>query len=64
HLLKNINGERNFLNRCIESKEKGYLEISRNNINIFLEMLKIFGILSNNHRYDVLQIIEFILNSK
>ncbi|EIK4796589.1 R.Pab1 family restriction endonuclease, partial [Campylobacter coli] len=50
--------------RCIESKEKGYLEISRNNINIFLEMLKIFGILSNNHRYDVLQIIEFILNSK
>ncbi|EPH6538737.1 R.Pab1 family restriction endonuclease [Campylobacter jejuni] len=27
-------------------------------------MLKIFGILSNNHRYDVLQIIEFILNSK
>ncbi|EAJ2044207.1 restriction endonuclease, partial [Campylobacter jejuni] len=24
----------------------------------------IFGILSNNHRYDVLQIIEFILNSK
>ncbi|EAJ6372985.1 R.Pab1 family restriction endonuclease, partial [Campylobacter coli] len=25
---------------------------------------KIFGILSNNHRYDVLQIIEFILNSK
>ncbi|EAJ4353764.1 R.Pab1 family restriction endonuclease, partial [Campylobacter coli] len=26
--------------------------------------LKIFGILSNNHRYDVLQIIEFILNSK
>lgn len=64
YLLKNINGERNFLNRCIESKEKGYLEISRNNINIFLEMLKIFGILSNNHRYDVLQIIEFILNSK
>ncbi|WHN16794.1 R.Pab1 family restriction endonuclease [Campylobacter jejuni] len=64
YLLNNINGERNFLNRCIESKEKGYLEISRNNINIFLEMLKIFGILSNNHRYDVLQIIEFILNSK
>ncbi|EOI1742056.1 R.Pab1 family restriction endonuclease [Campylobacter jejuni] len=26
--------------------------------------MKIFGILSNNHRYDVLQIIEFILNSK
>ncbi|ECR6749933.1 R.Pab1 family restriction endonuclease, partial [Campylobacter coli] len=26
--------------------------------------LKIFGILSNNHRYDVLQIIEFILNNR
>ncbi|EQA9763981.1 R.Pab1 family restriction endonuclease [Campylobacter coli] len=63
-LLKNINGERNFLGRCIQSKEKGYLEVNQNNINIFLEMLKIFGILSNNHRYDVLQIIEFILNNR
>ncbi|TKX31230.1 R.Pab1 family restriction endonuclease [Campylobacter estrildidarum] len=64
YLLKNNTGERNFLNRCINSKEKGYLEVNQNNINIFLEMLKVFGILSKNHRYDVLQIINFILDNK
>ena len=34
-----------------------YFEITENNIQIFLETLKIFGILSNNHKHDILQII-------
>ncbi|TBR80474.1 R.Pab1 family restriction endonuclease [Campylobacter novaezeelandiae] len=64
YILKNKQGERDFLHRFIQSKEKGYLEINENNICIFLNMLKIFGILSKNHKYDVLQILEFILKSK
>uniref|UniRef100_UPI0025C10F13 R.Pab1 family restriction endonuclease n=1 Tax=Campylobacter sp. TaxID=205 RepID=UPI0025C10F13 len=62
YILKDAYGERNFLNRLIKSKEKGYLEINKNNIYIFLDMLKIFGILSKNHKYDVLQILNYILN--
>lgn len=63
HLLKNANGERDFLGRCIKSKEKGYLQINQNNIQIFLKMLQIFGILSQNHKHDVLEILNFIINN-
>ncbi|MCH5337067.1 MAG: R.Pab1 family restriction endonuclease, partial [Campylobacter sp.] len=61
YLLKDSKGEQSFLGRLIQSKEKGYLEINSSNISIFLQMLKIFGILSQNHRYDVKQILDYIL---
>ena len=63
HLLKNANGERDFLGRRINSKEKGYLQINQNNIHIFLKMLQIFGILSHNHKNDIIEILKFILKS-
>jgi len=60
-LLENEKEEKNFLNRYIKSKEKGYLKIDSTNIDIFLQMLKIFGILSKNHKHDVIEILDFIL---
>lgn len=60
-LLENEKGEQNFLNRYIKSKEKGYLKIDSTNIDIFLQMLKIFGILSKNHKHDVIEILDFMV---
>lgn len=61
-MLKNKK-EESFLKKSIQSKEKGYLEINKENIDIFLKMLKIFGILSKNHNYDILQILNFMLKN-
>ena len=49
------------IGRTAETKEIAYFEITESNIKVFLEMLKMFGILSNNHRHDILQIINTIL---
>jgi hypothetical protein len=51
----------NLIGRTAGTKEIAYFEITENNIKVFLEMLKMFGILSNNHRHDILQIINTIL---
>jgi len=51
----------NLIGRTAETKEIAHFEITENNIKVFLEMLKIFGILSNNHKHDILQIINTIL---
>ncbi|ARJ55836.1 R.Pab1 family restriction endonuclease [Campylobacter cuniculorum] len=63
YLLKDSKGKESFLGRKIQSKEKGYLEINEKNIDIFIQMLKIFGILSPNHKYDLIQILNFILKT-
>lgn len=52
----------NLIGRCAKTKEIAYFEISKNNIKVFLEMLKMFGILSKNHRHDILQIINTIIS--
>ena len=49
------------LNRTTQSNEKADLEINETNIFTFLEIFKMFGILSENHRKDVLSIINVIL---
>ncbi|HOI97497.1 MAG TPA: R.Pab1 family restriction endonuclease [Candidatus Pacearchaeota archaeon] len=54
----------NLIGRCAETKEIAHFEISESNIKVFLEMLKMFGILSKNHKRDILQIINTIINSK
>lgn len=59
--LEDVKGQKSFLNRQIQSKEKGFLKIDKTNINIFLQMLKIFGILSKSHKHDVLEILTYIL---
>lgn len=51
----------NLVGRVAEIKEIAYFDITENNIKVFLEILKMFGILSNNHRHDILQIINTIL---
>ena len=49
------------IGRTAETKEIAYFEITKNNIKVFLEILKMFGTLSNNHKHDILQIINTIL---
>jgi hypothetical protein len=51
----------NLIGRCAEVKEIAHFEISESNIKVFLEMLKMFGILSKNHKHDILQIINTII---
>lgn len=53
----------NFIGREVKSKELGFLYIDENNISIFVQMFKIFGILSANHKYDCLEILKYILRA-
>ncbi|MEK7209306.1 MAG: R.Pab1 family restriction endonuclease, partial [Patescibacteria group bacterium] len=59
--ITELKTEVNLIGRIAEAKEIVYFEITENNIKVFLEMLKIFGILSKNHKHDILQIINTIL---
>ena len=54
---------RPLLGRTAETKENADFVIDDSNIKVFLEALKIFGILSQNHRKDVISIINVILES-
>jgi len=51
----------NLVGRTAELKEIAHFEITESNIKVFLEMLKMFGTLSNSHKHDILQIINTIL---
>ncbi|WQZ78212.1 R.Pab1 family restriction endonuclease [Helicobacter pylori] len=51
------------LNRTAALKEHALLTIHKTNALIFLEMLKIFGLLSQAHHSDVLKILEKILQN-
>ena len=57
------NGTQNFIGREVKSKELGYLYIDKNNISIFVQMFKIFGILSATHKHDCLEILKYILRA-
>jgi hypothetical protein len=59
--ITELKTEINLIGRVAETKEIAYFEISERNIKVFLEMLKMFGTLSNNHRHDIVQIINTIL---
>ena len=48
------------IGRVAEIKEVAYFDITKENIKIFIEILKMFGILSENHKHDVLEIIAAI----
>jgi hypothetical protein len=48
------------IGRTATVKEIAYFDITKNNVNIFLEVLKMFGILSESHKHDVLEIIKLI----
>ncbi|GAA7145724.1 hypothetical protein HpBGD45_09010 [Helicobacter pylori] len=51
------------LNRTATLKEHALLTIHKTNALVFLEMLKIFGLLSQAHHNDVLKILEKILQN-
>ncbi len=51
------------LNRTAMLKEHALLTIHKTNAPMFLEMLKIFGLLSQAHHNDVLKILEKILQN-
>ncbi|OPG61207.1 restriction endonuclease [Helicobacter pylori] len=51
------------LNRTAALKEQALLTIHKTNALMFLEMLKIFGLLSQAHHSDVLKILEKILQN-
>ncbi|WQR76559.1 R.Pab1 family restriction endonuclease [Helicobacter pylori] len=52
-----------FINRTAALKEHALLTIHKTNALVFLEMLKIFGLLSQAHHNDVLKILEKILEN-
>ena len=51
----------NLIGRVADTKETSDFIIDKNNINIFIEILKIFGILSKAHKQDTINIIATIL---
>ena len=59
--ITELKARTNLIGRTAETKEIAYFEITENNIKVFLEMLKMFGVLSNSHKHDILQIINTIL---
>lgn len=59
--ITELKSEVSLVGRTAKVKEIAYFEITKDNIKVFLEMLKMFGILSNNHKHDILQIINTIL---
>ena len=59
--ITELKSKNNLIGRCAQTKEVAYFEISPKNIKVFLEILKMFGILSKNHQHDILQIINTIL---
>lgn len=59
--ITELKSEASLIGRVAETKEIAYFEISERNVKVFLEMLKMFGTLSNSHRHDILQIINTIL---
>ncbi len=61
--ITELKTQTNLVGRTAKIKEIAHFEITESNINVFLEMLKMFGILSNNHKHDILQIIDTILKA-
>ena len=59
--ITELKSKTNLIGRRAEVKEVAHSEISESNIKVFLEMLKMFGILSKNHKHDILQIINTII---
>ena len=59
--ITELKTQTNLIGRTAKTKEIAHFEITENNIKVFLEMLKMLGILSNGHKHDILQIINTIL---
>jgi len=51
------------IGRCAETRECGYFRLDRDNYRIILQIIRIFGMLSENHRDDMKGILEATLRS-
>lgn len=60
--ITELKSSKTLIGRMADAKEVADFEINSNNINIFLEMLKIFGILSKSHNKDIITIIGKIIS--
>ena len=61
--ITELKSTKSLIGRTANAKETADFEITSNNISVFLEMLKIFGILSKNHNKDIITIIEKIIST-
>lgn len=52
------------IGRCANANEFGYFTFNRNNAFVVMRMIKIFGMLSLSHQYDIVQILDLIINKK
>jgi hypothetical protein len=48
------------IGRTAKAKEFAYFKFDKNNTKVILEMIKIFGMLSISHRFDIIKIIDLI----
>lgn len=53
-----------FIGRKILSNECGYLEVNRDTIHIFMQIFRIFGLLSKAHKHDCLAILAYLLKKQ
>lgn len=56
-----LTAEKPLIGRCADKKEFAYFKIDKNNSFIVLEMVKIFGMLSKSHNYDISKILELLI---
>jgi hypothetical protein len=59
--ISELQTETPLIGRKAESKELADFVINKSNADVFLQLLRLFGMLSENHRRDVLSIIDVIL---
>jgi hypothetical protein len=59
--IMNLLSDKTLLGREAEVKEVAYFKFDKNNAFIIKEMVKIFGMLSKKHQYDILTILNTIL---
>jgi len=52
------------IGRIAEKKEFAYFKINKDNAIVIFEMIKIFGMLSVSHRYDILEILNLIIRNR
>jgi len=57
--LRDKNGK-TLIGRTAEANERAVFELNRNNAFIILDSFRIFGMLSESHKYDVLKILDII----
>jgi len=56
--------DKSLIGRVADKKEFAYFKFDKNNASIVLEMIKIFGMLSVSHKFDILKILDLIIESR